>query len=136
MLKASFKRRFVANAIDSVILYIAIIILTKIFKNLPINSFTLLLIETKEIICLFLSSCYHILMTAYFKNATIGKLATGIMIVDKNMNRLTAIHSLGRYLSYYFSYLTLGIGFLAIMTNKNNRAIHDMIANTYVIRKR
>ncbi len=95
--------------------------------------FILLLHELEEFIRVVMSILYYVILTCSPKQATIGKNIVGVMVVDSHKNPLSLTHSLGRCLSYYFSYLTLGIGFLMIGWTKKHTGLHDKIAQTYVI---
>lgn len=134
---AGLKVRFAAHIIDTFIISIACF-LSFVVVIFPLNfyinnSFILLLSELEEFIKLIMILAYYTMLTASPKAATIGKEIMRIMVVDKNKNGLSLSHSFARCLSYFFSYITLGIGFLIIGFTKKHRGLHDMIANTYVI---
>jgi len=131
----NFKARLIAHLIDLIIISLASFMLFFIIKLLPINSFTTSIYELKELITLVISMSYYVILTASEKHATLGKQFLGIIVVDRNMKGLSLSHSLGRYLAYYFSYITLCIGFLMIPFTKKHTALHDKIAGTYVVKK-
>ena len=115
---AGLKIRLAAHLVDVTILSVP-----SIFIGDPLGS-----------ILYFISSlAYYTSLTASDKQATIGKRIVGIMVVDAQGNKLSFAHSLGRYLTYIFSYITLGIGFIMIGFTKNHTGLHDKIAGTYVI---
>ncbi|GGH37156.1 RDD family protein [Paenibacillus segetis] len=66
---------------------------------------------------------------------TIGKLIVGAKIVDEEGNRISYLHSIGRYLSSIVSGLILCIGFLMIAFTDQKRGLHDYMAGTYVLKK-
>jgi uncharacterized RDD family membrane protein YckC len=67
---------------------------------------------------------------------TVGKWATGLRIqrtngMDMGMGRAFLRHFVG----YPVSLLTLGLGFLAVAFTPNRRGLHDLIADTVVVRE-
>lgn len=65
--------------------------------------------------------------------ATLGKLAVGIKVVDRGGARLSRGRALGRWASAGANYLTLGVGFLMAAFTERKRGLHDMIAGTQVV---
>lgn len=137
---AGFKIRLVAHIIDTIIITSACFLVFAIIiapMNLYIsNSFIFLLIELEEFIRIAMSVFYYVILTASIKQATIGKNIVGIIVVNKNKKALTLGHSFARCLAYYFSYITLGLGFIMIAFTRKHRGLHDIIAKTYVIYER
>ena len=67
-------------------------------------------------------------------SGTPGKLLLGCQVVDANTGEpITFKQALIRYLGYYVSLLTLGLGFLWVMWDKRKQGFHDKIANTVVV---
>jgi uncharacterized RDD family membrane protein YckC len=65
---------------------------------------------------------------------TPGKLLMGCQVVDADSAQpLTIKQAVLRYLGYYVSILTLGLGFLWIAWDKRKQGFHDKIANTVVV---
>lgn len=96
-----------------------------IFK-LRIMSFVLSIFTTWFYFALFNSSKYM---------ATPGKMLLGLIVVDKEYKRLSFAKATGRFFATFVSSIILFIGFfMAGFTNKK-RALHDMMAGTYVIYK-
>lgn len=78
---------------------------------------------------------YYALMQSSAKQATIGKMALGIKVTDVNGERLTFARASLRYFSKILSNLFLMIGYIMAGFTEKRQALHDMIANTYVVRK-
>lgn len=83
---------------------------------------------------------YYVAAAVYFSlfessrhQATPGKMALGIKVVDQQGRRLSFGHALGRWVSATLSYLTLYIGFLMAAFTERKRALHDMVAGTLVV---
>ena len=129
---ANFTVRLLAHIIDIIFLLVIVFLISTIFNPLPEVHSSIF----RELSYLIISALYYTICTASNKYTTIGKELMGIMVVDKKMQALSLKHSFARYLAYYFSYITLGIGFLMILMTRKNKALHDKIANTYVIYKR
>lgn len=68
--------------------------------------------------------------------ATIGKRAFGLKVVDINGNRISFTRALARFFALYLSVLPLLIGIFMIGWTKYNQGLHDLIAKTYVIKSR
>src|SRR5690606_39624084 len=87
------------------------------------------------IIALYYASIglYFSLMESSRHQATLGKMALGIKVVDAHGRRLSFIHALGRWFAAALSYLTLYIGFLMAAFTDRKRALHDMAAGTLVV---
>ena len=81
------------------------------------------------------SLIYFPLMESSYWQATVGKLAMGLMVTDANGLRITAGRAFGRYFAKFISGIIIGIGFLMAGFTAGKRALHDMIAGTYVIER-
>jgi uncharacterized RDD family membrane protein YckC len=65
---------------------------------------------------------------------TLGKLATGVRVVNVDGGPLTFGAALLRYLGYFLSLAPLGFGFVVGGLRKDKRALHDLLAGTRVER--
>lgn len=65
--------------------------------------------------------------------ATPGKRAVGIKVVDLQGRRLTRRHAAVRWLAAGVSYLTVYIGFLMAAFTERKQALHDLLAGTLVV---
>ena len=65
--------------------------------------------------------------------ATVGKRALNIKVVDKRGNKISFWRALGRYLAKIISALILYIGFIMIGFTSKKQGLHDIIADTLVI---
>jgi uncharacterized RDD family membrane protein YckC len=84
-------------------------------------------------IAFFALVIYWAIMESSRFQASLGKLALDIRVVDEQGNRLTLMRALGRNVSKAFSVLTLLIGFAMAGWTKNKQALHDIIARCYII---
>lgn len=76
---------------------------------------------------------YFALLQSSEKQATLGKAAMGIIVVDENYERLTFARATIRYFSKFISGMMLNFGYIMAGFTKRKRALHDFIAGTYVI---
>jgi len=67
--------------------------------------------------------------------ATLGKKALGLRVVDSNGNRVSFARATGRHFAKIISTALLFIGYFMAGWTKQKRALHDMIANTLVIKE-
>lgn len=72
-------------------------------------------------------------MEASEKQATLGKMALGIKVVDEQGNRMTLPQSFGRNFSKILSYGVLTLGFIWIFFDRQKQGWHDKISKTFVV---
>ena len=87
------------------------------------------------IVGMSLSWLYFTLFEASAKQATLGKMALGIIVTDMNGKRISFARANGRYWSKFISAIILLIGYIMAAFTKRKQALHDMIADTLVVRK-
>jgi uncharacterized RDD family membrane protein YckC len=78
---------------------------------------------------------YSTLMESSRIQATLGKMALGIIVTDENGNRINFGRATGRHFAKVLSLLMLFIGYMMAGWTKKKQAAHDMIAGTLVIMK-
>ena len=82
---------------------------------------------------LVISFLYFTLFWAW-RGQTLGKILIGAKVVQTNGEALTFGRSVLRYLGFVICFLTLYIGFITIAFHSQKRGLHDIIANTCVIK--
>ncbi len=82
----------------------------------------------------FLHMIYFSVMESSSYQATLGKRALGLKVVDLNGERIFLGHAIGRYLSKFPSAMILLIGYMMAGWTEKKQALHDMIAGTYVVK--
>jgi uncharacterized RDD family membrane protein YckC len=65
--------------------------------------------------------------------ATVGKRALGMRVIDLQGRRITFARASGRHFAKYISAFLLGIGFIMAAFTSKKQALHDMLAETLVI---
>jgi uncharacterized RDD family membrane protein YckC len=83
---------------------------------------------------LLIGLAYHTYFISSEKQATLGKQAMGLKVITTHGERLTPLNAAGRFFATYLSLLILCIGYLMIAFDSKKQALHDRLANTYVIR--
>lgn len=82
-----------------------------------------------------MAGLYYALMESSVNQATLGKMALGIKVTDRDGQRLSLAHALGRWAAAALSYITLYIGFVMAGFTERKQALHDMVAGTLVVDK-
>ena len=120
---AAFWERFVAQVIDVVILSVATgTVFTATFgAGMAIGFFAPWL--------------YEAFMTSSEWQATVGKRVMSIVVTDLNGNRMSFARATGRHFAKYISVFLLGIGFVIAAFTAKKQALHDMIAETLVMKR-
>lgn len=75
---------------------------------------------------------YFALMEASTWQATLGKRALGINVVDRAGARITVARASARFFAAALSWLTLNLGHAMAGWTKEKRALHDYVAGTRV----
>ncbi|CEG21274.1 RDD family protein [Planococcus massiliensis] len=147
---AGFWIRFIANLIDGIILGIPIFIVDQvIFKQVTgmteeqyyaLNELSTAGAPPSYLWYSFLFTTlagilYYGILTSSKKQATFGKMAMGIKVVDANGQRMGFLRSAIRYLGYIPSGFLLFFGYIMIAFTEKKRGLHDYIANSYVVYK-
>jgi len=78
---------------------------------------------------------YFALMESSSKRGTIGKLALSLRVTDTSGNRISFGRATGRYWGKIISTIIFYIGFLMIAWNSRKQGLHDIMAETLVLRK-
>jgi uncharacterized RDD family membrane protein YckC len=115
--------RWLALLIDSVILFVPVLILRGLLGN--VGSF-LIIVGYWLYFALFESSSWQ---------ATPGKRMLGLAVVKIDGTQLTFGRATGRYFAKILSYITLCIGFLMAGFTSQKRALHDYVAETLVVKR-
>lgn len=153
---AGFWLRFVAYIIDYIIIwvvqaFIAIPILAAVGINFVQNSGNMENMNETEIfgmiagivaaasatalLTAILVILYFTFMESSKFQATIGKLALGLIVTDENGAPLDFVKALIRNVSKIISSMILLIGYIMAGFTEKKQALHDIIAKTLVVKK-
>jgi uncharacterized RDD family membrane protein YckC len=78
---------------------------------------------------------YYSLMESSKLQASVGKLALGIKVVDMNGNRISFTKAVLRSFGKILSAMIMYIGYLMAAFTEKKQGLHDMIASTLVVKK-
>lgn len=133
-----FWLRFVAYLIDVVILNIVVFIISFVVGlALGIGAVGMGEGTGRDVgsaIGLVLSWLYFALQESSEAGATLGKRAVGLRVLRGDGMRLSFGRATGRFFAKFLSGLILLIGFIMAGFTERKRALHDMIADTVVIK--
>jgi uncharacterized RDD family membrane protein YckC len=90
---------------------------------------------TAILVILILQWLYYALMESSNKQATLGKLALGIVVTDLSGGRISFGRATGRYFGKIISGLILYIGFIMAGLTEKKQALHDIMASCLVVLK-
>lgn len=88
------------------------------------------------ILSIVITWLYFALMESSTKQATLGKMACGIVVTDMNGKRISFGRATGRYFMKTFVSGILLIGYLMAAFTQRKQALHDLVAKTLVLRRR
>lgn len=137
MATAHFFTRLVSYIIDVVLIWAASqILIYPVLGMFGIKNLHLWLpiFSVENIASGLLYFLYFVLMTYFFRQ-TLGKMITGISVIDKDGGGLGFMQVLyrelvGRYINNTLAY----IPYLMIIFTKNRMGLHDFFADTYVVK--
>lgn len=78
---------------------------------------------------------YFALLESSSSQATVGKMALSIKVTDLSGGRISFGRATGRYFGKFISGIILLIGFFMAGWTAKKQALHDMMADTLVVRK-
>jgi uncharacterized RDD family membrane protein YckC len=90
--------------------------------------------ETADLVSLIFNGFYYTVGVAIWAT-TIGKKALGLRLVRTDGSKVGPGRALARYLAYFVSAITLGIGYLMVAFRQDKRGLHDLICDTVVIQR-
>jgi uncharacterized RDD family membrane protein YckC len=77
---------------------------------------------------------YEAAMESSSKQATVGKMALGLIVTDLEGRRISFLRATGRHFAKFISTMILLIGYIMAGFTDRKQALHDMIAGTLVRR--
>jgi len=127
---AGFWLRFAAWIIDTVVLATASVFLVSLVGAMAgLAGFAVVALLVGPLV-------YYAALESNSPQATVGKMAVGIIVVDMEGHRLTAGRALGRNVAKVVTaFVPLGAGWMMAGFTEKKQALHDMIAGTLVVKK-
>jgi uncharacterized RDD family membrane protein YckC/Tfp pilus assembly major pilin PilA len=135
---AGFWLRLVAAIIDGIILNVVIWVVS--FTMIAVasaggNSSVIIAATVATYIFSIVGNwLYFALMESSSKQATVGKMALGLKVVDEQGERIGFGRATGRHFGKLISSLIIGIGFLMAAWTRKRQALHDLMAGSLVVR--
>ena len=126
---AGFWRRFAAAWLDFILVYIAMLVVA-----IPLVFLGDAFAALAQIAMVVVFWLYFALQHSSARQATLGKRAFGIKVTDGSGERISFLRATGRYFATWVSYILLAIGYLMAAFTGKKQALHDMMANTVVVR--
>lgn len=133
---ASFWERLIAAGVDSALVFllwscaIRVVVLQPDLSDAVFDFFLALVIMLNPVFILYP------FITLYLFGGSLGKLITGLRIVQEDHSSLTFKRAFFRQtVGYSFSSLFLGLGYLAIVKDEKKQAWHDKTVKSIVIVK-
>jgi len=126
---AGFWRRVAAVLLDGLLLAVVTAPLTNVMVDDPYRFG-----GPGNLLSSAIGWLYFALMESSSKQATLGKLALGIHVTDLDGRRIGFGRATGRYFAKILSALILGIGFLMAAFTERKQGLHDLIAQTLVLK--
>lgn len=140
---AGFWRRFGALVIDSLLLSLLNGVCIGVFALVIGATFVtggavavpigVMMTMSAILLTLSMSWLYFTLMESSSKQATLGKMALGMVVTDTDGNRISLLRANARYWSKILSGLFLCFGYVMAAFTQRKQALHDLIANTLVV---
>ncbi|MCU1275402.1 MAG: domain containing protein [Bryobacterales bacterium] len=78
---------------------------------------------------------YHTMMESSRYQATLGKMALGIIVTDLNGARISFARANGRFFGKWLSGMIMNIGYIMAAFTEKKQALHDILAGCLVIMK-
>ncbi|MCH8473703.1 MAG: RDD family protein [Opitutales bacterium] len=78
---------------------------------------------------------YHGLLESSHRQATLGKMAMGIVVTDLKGQQISFARASGRFFGMYLSAFIFLIGFIMVAFTAKKQGLHDMLAGCLVVNK-
>ncbi|HUV43739.1 MAG TPA: RDD family protein [Dehalococcoidales bacterium] len=137
---AGFWIRFLAFILDQVLLSVVGITISLLVTDLTLADMLARAIDPEapflwnELFTTFALEAGYWTITIGTWGRTAGKALLRIKVTRVDGSSVSYPRSFVRYLAYYISWFTLGLGFLAIPLNPRKKGLHDLVCDTRVIR--
>lgn len=140
---AGFWKRLCAVIIDTIILSVVNGIVMVVaggavgaslaFAGKDVTSSVVLITIVSYLFSFTSNWLYFTLMEASAKQATVGKMALGIVVTDEHGGRISFGKANVRYWSKIISSIILFVGYIMAAFTDKKQALHDIIAGTLVV---
>ncbi len=128
-------RRITAAFVDHVILLsidVVVVYFTFQIAGLPFSAWRAIPLVPLALFLMMVKGSYFCVFTM-LGGQTVGKMATGIRVVDENDRDVEPSRAVQRTLAALASVATVGIGFAPVLFAGDRRTLHDRVAGTRVV---
>ncbi len=133
---AGFGIRLVAFFIDGLILSFAFGLIS-FATGMQFNSGIFQVIYNPgSVLSFLLAMSYFVYFETSEKQATLGKSIMGLKVIKQNGSKMMMKDSILRYIGKILSAFIFMIGYIMAIFDEEKRALHDRIAETYVVKVR
>ncbi|HUY68315.1 MAG TPA: RDD family protein [Alphaproteobacteria bacterium] len=139
---ASFSLRALAFAIDQCLLLAAILVLalpmvliTGLLQLIAWPFVLFIVMPPGWLLMVVIAWVYFALPESSKHRATFGKRLCGIQVTDMEGNRPTLARATTRFFGKFLSCAILMIGFIMAAFTERHQALHDILAETLVLKK-
>ncbi len=136
---AGFWLRVCAQIIDIIVLSFAVVLFRIFYQFLFIPTLPFSFYSTPvnfRFLSIIIPACYYAFMESSAWQATLGKRAMGLAVIDMDGQRISFIRSLCRYFAKFISSFILCLGFVMVAFTDKKQGLHDKIVETLVINKK
>jgi uncharacterized RDD family membrane protein YckC len=137
---AGFWRRLGSSLIDGIVVGGVALVIYIIFVGVGAATFDewgfFVGYAIAYIAVIVLGWLYYALMESSVKQATLGKMALGIIVTDAQGRRVSFGRATGRHFGKILSGIILYIGYIMIAFTAKKQGLHDIIADCLVVMKR
>ena len=135
---AGFWKRVGASIIDTLLTGLFGFLLGAVLAFMSIGmqwsqETTMMLARVLQVLCIIFTWLYYTILESSKLQATIGKMALGIVVTDLAGNRISFGRANGRYFSKLLSAIPFGFGFIMAGTTAQKQGLHDKISNCLVM---
>lgn len=134
-LYAGFWRRFAALIVDAIVIYAVVFAIGAVLGGAGVSFNSPATGALLNLGSIVLNWLYYALQESSDAQATLGKRALGIKVVDENGEKIGFGRATGRHFGKILSSLILGVGFIMAGFTQRKQGLHDMIAGTLVVQR-
>jgi uncharacterized RDD family membrane protein YckC len=119
----------IGTLIPSIVISVPITLIGGYHNPLEDEAFTV-----STIFAFFISWIYHAVMNSSARQATLGKMAMGLIVTDTDGRRITFARAAGRPFAKILSGMFCCAGYIMAAFTERHQALHDFICGTLVVR--
>lgn len=141
MIYSGFWKRFSAACLDGFVVYLVLLIVDLLIRiiapygSAAVETSSMSYILLRLVLIVVILGIYFAWMESSKLQATLGKMALGIIVVNANNDPISFWQATSRYWAKWISNLTCFIGYVMSGFTSKRQALHDIMASTYVADK-